>query len=72
MCDHADHASSCENNDFNNLGYHGVHGEVVVLSLQLHGVLVTSANLCVTLQEHFLVVADPVKHLHTHRHTQQH
>lgn len=29
--------------------YHGVHGEVVVLSLQLHGVLVTPADLCVTL-----------------------
>lgn len=49
--------------------YHGVHGEVVVLSLQLHSVLVASAYLCVALQEHFLVVADPVKHLHTHTFT---
>lgn len=46
--------------------YHGVHGEVVVLSLQLHGVLVTPSDLRVTLQEHFLVVADPVEHLPTH------
>lgn len=45
--------------------YHGVHGEVVVLSLQLHGVLVAPADLRVALQEHFLVVADPVEHLHT-------
>lgn len=52
------------------VSYHGVHGEVVVLGLQLHSVLVTPANLCVTLQEHFLVVADPVEHLHTHTHTQ--
>lgn len=50
--------------------YHGVHGEVVVLGLQLHSMLVTSAYLSVALQEHFLVVADPVKHLHTrHRAT---
>lgn len=43
--------------------YHGVHGKVIVLSLQLHGVLVTSADLRVALQEQFLIVADPVKHL---------
>lgn len=49
------------------IGYHGVHGEVVVLSLQLHGVLVTPADLGVALQEHFLVVTDPVKHLQKHQ-----
>lgn len=38
---------------------------MVVLSLQLHGVLVAAADLRVALQEHFLVVADPVEHLHT-------
>lgn len=43
--------------------YHGVHGEVVVLSLQLGGVLVAAADLRVALQEHLLVVADPVEHL---------
>lgn len=54
-------------NDGDDIRYHGVHGEVVVLSLQLHGVLVTSANLGVALQEHFLVVTDPVKHLQKHQ-----
>ena len=43
--------------------HHGVHGEVVVLRLELHSVLVVHAHLCVVLQEHLLVVADPVKHL---------
>lgn len=63
---------SCHVNDSERLAYHGVHGEVVVLSLQLHGVLVAAADLGVTLQEHLLVVADPVKHLHTHTHTRSH
>lgn len=40
---------------------------MVVLRLQLHGVLVSSADLCVALQEDLLVVTDPVKHLHRHR-----
>lgn len=51
------------------ISYHRVHSKVVVLSLQLHSMLVTPADLCVTLQEHFLVVADPFKHLHKQRHT---
>lgn len=47
--------------------YHAVHGEVVVLGLQLHGVGVVVANLRVACQEQALVVQDPVKHLkHTH------
>lgn len=61
-----------ENYGCDDMSYHGVHGEVVVLSLQLHSVLVTSADLCVTLQEHFLVVTDPVKHLRKKHTTQQH
>lgn len=47
-----------------NVAYHGVHGEVVVLRLQLRSMLVTATDLRVALEEHFLVVADPVKHLH--------
>lgn len=43
--------------------YHGVHGEVVVLRLQLGGVLVAAADLRVALEEHLLVVANPVEHL---------
>lgn len=43
--------------------YHAVHGEVVVLGLQLHGVGVVVANFCVACQEQTLVVHDPVKHL---------
>lgn len=55
--------------DSERLAYHGVHGEMVVLSLQLHGVLVAAPDLGVTLQEHLLVVADPVKHLQEHKHS---
>lgn len=43
--------------------YHAVHCEVVVLGLQLYGVGVVIANLCVACQEQTLVVHDPVKHL---------
>lgn len=43
--------------------YHGVHGKVVVLSLQLHSMLVAHADLCVALKKQFLIVTDPVKHL---------
>lgn len=43
--------------------YHAVHSEVVVLGLQLYGVGVVVANLCVACQEQTLVVHDPVKHL---------
>lgn len=46
------------------VSHHRVHGKVVVLRLQLHSVLVCAADLSVTLQEQFFVVADPVKHLH--------
>lgn len=45
------------------VSYHAVHGEVVVLGLQLHGVGVVVANLRVACQEQALVVQDPVKHL---------
>lgn len=51
--------------NYEGIVYHGVHGKVIVLSLQLHSMLVTSANLRVALQEQFLIVADPVKHLQT-------
>lgn len=43
--------------------YHGVHGKVFVLRLQLHSVLVAHADLCVALKKQFLIVTDPVKHL---------
>lgn len=45
--------------------YHAVHGEVVVLGLQLDGVLVVSPDLRVAGEEKPLVVHDPVEHLHT-------
>lgn len=45
------------------VSYHAVHGEVVVLGLQLHGMGVVVANFCVACQEQTLVVHDPVKHL---------
>ena len=49
------------------VSYHAVHGEVVVLRLQLHGVLVVPPDLRVAGQEQALVVHDPVKHLHQAR-----
>lgn len=45
------------------VSYHAVHSEVVVLGLQLYGMGVVVANLCVACQEQTLVVHDPVKHL---------
>lgn len=45
------------------MSYHAVHSEVVVLGLQLYGVGVVVADLCVACQEQTLVVHDPVKHL---------
>lgn len=45
------------------VSYHAVHGKVVVLGLELHGVGVVVANFCVACQEQTLVVHDPVKHL---------
>lgn len=45
------------------VSYHAVHGKVVVLGLQLHGVGVVVANFCVACQEQTLIVHDPVKHL---------
>lgn len=36
---------------------------MIVLRLQVKGMLVAHADLRVTLQEQFFVVADPVKHL---------
>lgn len=43
--------------------YHAVHGEVIVLGLQLYGVGMVVANLGIARQEQTLVVRDPVKHL---------
>lgn len=51
--------------------YHAVHSEVVVLGLQLYGVGVVVANLCVACQEQTLVVHDPVKHLRHRGMTEQ-
>lgn len=45
------------------VSYHAVHSKVVVLGLQLYGVRVVVADLCVACQEQTLVVHDPVKHL---------
>ena len=45
------------------VSYHAVHSEVVVLGLQLDGMGVVVADLCVARQEQTLVVHDPVKHL---------
>lgn len=45
------------------MSYHTVHGEVVVLGLELHGVRVAGPNLGVAVQKQALVVCDPVKHL---------
>lgn len=54
------------------VSYHAVHSEVVVLGLQLYGVGVVVANLCVACQEQTLVVHDPVKHLRHGGMTQSH
>lgn len=43
--------------------YHAVHGKVVVLGLELHGMRVAGPNLSVAVQKQALVVCDPVKHL---------
>lgn len=43
--------------------HHGVHGEVVVLRLKVHSVLVAHANLSVALQKQLFIVTDPVEHL---------
>lgn len=43
--------------------HHGVHGEVVVLRLKVHSMLVAHADLSVALQEQLLIVTDPVEHL---------
>lgn len=43
--------------------HHGVHGEVVVLRLEVHSVLVAHADLSVALQEQLFIVTDPVEHL---------
>lgn len=45
------------------MSYHAVHSEVLVLGLQLYGVGVVVANLCVACQEQTLIVHDPVEHL---------
>lgn len=45
------------------VSYHAVHGKVVVLGLELHGVRVAGPNLGVAVQKQALVVCDPVKHL---------
>lgn len=47
--------------------HHGVHGEVVVLRLKVHSVLVADADLSVALQEQFFIVTDPVEHLKRER-----
>lgn len=53
------------------VSYHAVHSEVVMLGLQLHGVGVVVADLCIACQEQTLVVHYPVEHLgenvRTHR-----
>lgn len=46
-----------------NAPHHAVHGEVVVLRLQLNSVLVVPSDLCVAGEEEPLVVHDPVEHL---------
>lgn len=46
--------------------HHAVHGKVVVLGLQLHGVGVVVADLSVSSQKQPFVVHDPVKHLQRH------
>lgn len=43
--------------------YHAVHGEVVVLRLQLHRVGMAGPDLSVAVQKQALVVCDPVEHL---------
>lgn len=43
--------------------HHAVHCKVLVLRLQLHGLEVVVADICVACQEQTLVVHDPIKHL---------
>lgn len=56
-------SSHIQDTSVQTVSYHTVHGEVVVLCLELHRMRMAGPNLSVAVQKQALVVCDPVKHL---------